>query len=411
MATKRGRGKDSPELDGLIDEIIVDAYGDDEQLWAFRQAFEDNVVVPTEAFVVGEPVTVMTIDYDGNERRGLTARCRRENGSEQVIAACDLIFPEGSAAARYIAAYRTWLGIEPHLQVSLSLTRRRPQKATEDDFDMTRDVELIAVAVKGNTVSCRIAGKERVITLRPAGLWDVAPDEIIMVTPRKQWRYGGHPYLSGEIKTWRLDIPALGLTPLKLKERGMWDPKDHYWGEPDEPIEEWAKPIRSRGPRPEYEMEQVIPGENPDDPDTDPILEAAELRETGDYLGAHRMLMSLLAADLRCLDAHAHLGNFLFDHSPEKAIRHYEVGVRIGELSIGEGFDGVLHWGHINNQPFLRCMHGYGLCLSHLGRHKEAEKVFTRMLWLNPTDNQGCALPAWQGQRKEGAHYDLNTAR
>src|SRR3989304_1321874 len=110
MATKRGRGKESPELDGLIDEIIVDADGDDEQLWAFRQAFEDNVVLPAEAFVVGEPVTVVTIDYDGNERRGLTARCRREEGSEQEIATCDLIFPEGSVGARYVAAYRKWLG-------------------------------------------------------------------------------------------------------------------------------------------------------------------------------------------------------------------------------------------------------------------------------------------------------------
>jgi len=388
MATKRGRGKDSPERDGWIDEILADAYGDDEQLWAFRQAFEDKVVVPAEAFVVGEPVTVLTIDYDGNKRRGLTARCRREEGSEQVIAACDVIFPEGSAAARYMAAYRTWLGIEPHPQGSLSKTRSRPPKATEDDFDMTRDVELIAVAVKGNAVSCRIVGKERVITIRPAGLWDVAPGEIIAVTPRKQWRYGGHPYLSGEIKAWRLDIPTLGLTPLKLKETGMWDPKDHYWGEPDEPIEEWAKPIMSRGPRPEYEMEQVLPGENPDDPDTDPILEAAEQREAGDYLGAHCKLMTLLAADLRCLDAHTHLGNFVFDHSPEKAIRYYEVGVRIGELSLGEGFNGVLHWGHMDNRPFLRCMHGYGLCLWRLGRLKEAEEVFTRMLWLNPTDNQ-----------------------
>jgi len=389
MATKRGRGKDSLELDGWIDEIIADAYGDDEQLWAFRQAFEDNVVVPAEAFVVGERVTVMTIDYDGNERRGLTATCRREEGSDQVIAACDLIFPEGSAGARYVAAYRNWLGIEPHPQVSSILTRRRTPKATEDDFDMTRDVELIAVAVKGNAVSCRIPGKGRVITIRAAGLWDVAPGEIIIVTPRKQWRYGGHPYLSGQIKSWRLDIAALGLISLKLKERGMWDPKDHYWGEPDEPIEEWAKPIMSRGPRPEYEMEQALPGENPDDPDTDPILEAAELREAGDYLGAHRMLMTLLAADLRSLDAHAHLGNFVFAHSPEKAIRHYEVGVRIGELSLGVGFNGVLHWGHIDNRPFLRCVHGYGLCLWRLGRLKEAEEVFTRMLWLNPTDNQG----------------------
>ena len=306
-----------------------------------------------------------------------------------MIAACDVIFPEGSAAARYMAAYRTWLGIEPHPQGSLSRRRRRPPKATEDDLDMTRDVELIAVVVKGNAVSCRMVGKERVLTLRPAGLWDVVPGERIVVTPRKQWRYGGHPYLLGEIKAWRLDIPALGLIPLKLNGTGIWDPKDQYWGEPDEPIEEWAKPIISGGPRPEYEMEQALPGENPDDPDTDPILEAVELREAGDSLGAHRMLMSLLAADLRCLDAHAHLGNHVFDHSPEKAIRHYEVGVRIGEISLGEGFNGVLHWGHIDNRPFLRCVHGYGLCLWHLGWLKEAEEVFTRMLWLNPTDNQG----------------------
>jgi hypothetical protein len=389
MATKRGTGKGPPELDRLIEEIIVDAYDDDEQLWAFRQAFKDNVAMPAEAFVVGEPVMVMTIDYDGNERRGLTARCRREAGSEQVIAACDLIFPEGSTAAQYVVAYRKWLGIEPHPQGSLSKTRRRPQKATEDDIDMMRDVELIAIAVKGNAVSCRLPGKDRVITIRTTRLWDLVPGEIINVAPRKQWRYKGHPYLSGDIKAWHLDIPSLGLIPLKLKERGMWDPKDHYWGEPDEPIEEWAKPIIDRGQRLDYEMEQVLPGEDPDDPDTDPILEAVELKAAGDSLGAERKLMSLLAADLRCLDAHAHLGNFVFDHSPEKAIRHYEVGVRIGNLSLGEGFNGVLHWGHIHNRPFLRCMHGYGLCLSRLGRHKEAEEVFTCMLWLNPTDNQG----------------------
>jgi hypothetical protein len=389
MAIKCGRGKESREPNRLFEEILVDASGDDEQLWAFRQAFEDHVAMPAEALVVGEPVTVMRIDYDGNERRGLTARCRREKGPEQVIAACDLIFPEGSAGGRYVAAYRMWLGIEPHPPVSLSLTVKRPPKATQGDIDMTQEVELIAVAVKENAVSCRIAGKERIITLRPAGSWDVASGEIVRVTPRKQWRYGGHPYLSGEIKSWRLDVAALGLTPLRLKEWGVWDPKDHYWGEPDDPIEEWAKPILSGGPRAEYEMQQVLPGQDPDDPDTDPILEAVELKQAGDSPGAHRVLMGLLAADLRCLDAHAHLGNFVFDHSPEKALRHYEVGVRIGELSLGEGFNSVLHWGCINNRPFLRCMHGYGLCLSRLGRLKEAEEVFTRMLWLNPTDNQG----------------------
>jgi hypothetical protein len=91
----------------------------------------------------------------------------------------------------------------------------------------------------------------------------------------------------------------------------------------------------------------------------------------------------------RRLDAHAHLGNFVFDSGPKVAIRHYEVGVRIGELSLGPDFDGLLPWGHIDNRPFLRCMHGFGLCLWRLERFEEAERIFGRMLWLNPSDNQG----------------------
>ena len=34
--------------EALLDEILTDAYGDDEQLWAIRQAFEDNVKVPAD---------------------------------------------------------------------------------------------------------------------------------------------------------------------------------------------------------------------------------------------------------------------------------------------------------------------------------------------------------------------------
>jgi tetratricopeptide (TPR) repeat protein len=94
-------------------------------------------------------------------------------------------------------------------------------------------------------------------------------------------------------------------------------------------------------------------------------------------------------ADLRCLDAHAHLGNLDFDGRPADALRHYEVGMRIGELSLGKDFEGVLLWGFIDNRPFLRCLHGFGLCLWRMGRFEEALRVFDRMLWLNPSDNQG----------------------
>ncbi len=45
--------------------------------------------------------------------------------------------------------------------------------------------------------------------------------------------------------------------------------------------------------------------------------------------------------------------------------------------------------GLIDNRPFLRCLHGVGLCAWRLGNAREAAAVFRKMLWLIPNDNQG----------------------
>jgi hypothetical protein len=267
--------------------------------------------------------------------------------------------------------------------------------------------------VKESAARCRLLGSERVLTLRATRLWKVAPAEIVGVQPRRQWSYAGHPYLSGEIVSSRLDVGALRLVPLSLEDEGLWDPAEEYWGGEGEPIAEWAKPIVARGPRPAFEMEQVLPGADPDEPDTDPILESNELKDSRDFRGARAALMKLCEADLRCLDAHAHLGNLAFDHSPKEAIRHYEAGVRIGELSLGREFDGVLPWGLVDNRPFLRCMQGFGLCLWRLGRFEEAQAIFDRMLWLNPSDNQGVRFlvgDVRSRQRWEDQHGDTRRA-
>lgn len=99
---------------------------------------------------------------------------------------------------------------------------------------------------------------------------------------------------------------------------------------------------------------------------------------------------------IRCLDAHAHLGNWLFRNaagpqsfSLEKARKHFEIGVKIGEMSFPGDNNIVLPWGRIDNRPFLRCLHGYGLSLWRMGETEEARRQFERMLWFNPSDNQG----------------------
>jgi hypothetical protein len=388
----RGRcDNDFIALDKLIEEITIDAYGDDEKLWAFRQAFEDNVTLPADGFVIGEPVLVIEIDYAGNERLGLTAKCRRKDCSEHAVSASDVVFPKGTSGSLFLAAYRRWLGLEPYPAATQKHAHhKRQHKAADNDLDLSNLVQLVALSVKERVARCRLLGSNRVIILRASRLWDVVPGEIVTIKPRKQWRYAGHPYLSGEIKSTRLDVAELGLVPLRLEELGMWDPKEEYWGEEDEPVDEWAKPIIAYGPRPEFEMEQVLPGADPDgDPFEDSIINSNTLKDNGDPSGAKKILMEICQADLRSLDVHAHLGNFFFDSMPAKAIRHYEVGLRIGELSLGDGFNGVLHWGLIDNRPFLRCMQGYGLCLWRLDQFDAAERVFDRMLWLSPSDNQG----------------------
>jgi hypothetical protein len=390
MSRHRQARPTESDLRAMLEEILIDAQGDDEQLRAFRRAFEEGVVLPADAFVVGEPLTVVEVAYDGNERRGLTARCRRVDGSQHVVSVADVRFREGGDAFQHVAAYRKCIGLHPFPNDEPPAAGRAKQhKATAYDLDLTGPVDLVVLSVKESAARCRLLGSDRVITLRSGGLWKVFPGEIVTVRPRKQWRYAGHPYLSGDIEGVRLEVAALGLVPLRLEDYGMWDPDEEYWGEEDDPLEEWERTIIARGPRPAYEMEQVLPGADPDDPDTDPIIESNELKDAGDPWGARKMLMEMLAGDLRCLDAHAHLGNLVFDDHPEEALRHYEVGVRIGELSLPEGFDGLLPWGLIDNRPFLRCMHGYGLCLWRLDRFAEAERLFDRILWLNPSDNQG----------------------
>lgn len=369
----------------------------DERMRAFQQAFADRVELPTSASVLDEPVTVVEIAYDGNARRGLTARCRTSHGREHVIALADVRFPEGGEAARLVARHRAWLGLDTAPGAPILTTHASATPGGVDgDIDLSRPVELVVLSVKDVAARCRLLSADRTITLRSSGLWNVVPGEIVTVRPRKAWCYAGHPYLSGDIEDMRFAVAALGLVPLRLESCGTWDPADEYWGEEGDTIDDWAQTIIARGPRPEFEMEQVLPGADPNDPDIDPIIESNDLKDAGDHAGARRILMALIETDLRCLDAHAHLGNLVFDHSPAEAIRHYEVGVQIGQLSLGEDFNGVLSWGLVDNRPFLRCMKGYGLCLWRLGRRDKAARVFDRTLWMNPGDNQGIRflLPA-----------------
>ena len=103
----------SRALSEPIESIVVDAYGTDEQLVAFPAAFSEEVRVPRAATVLDIPVEIVRFDVEGDERRGLVARCGREAKPAGVVSLADVRFEPGTIAAWLHAAYRSRLGLAP----------------------------------------------------------------------------------------------------------------------------------------------------------------------------------------------------------------------------------------------------------------------------------------------------------
>ena len=161
------------DLDELIEDITTDAYGGAEQLWAFRKAFEDNIALPTEGFVIGTPVRVLAFDFDGNERRGLTARCRGADGRTHNASAADLSMAPGSGGARYVAAYRKWMGLTAYPPVSTSTPGKSRDAGESGGLDATGPVEVVVLSLKHKAARCRVVRGGGEITLRATRLWDL----------------------------------------------------------------------------------------------------------------------------------------------------------------------------------------------------------------------------------------------
>ncbi len=255
-------------------------------------------------------------------------------------------------------------------------------------------IELVALAVKKTATRCRTLNAHIPITLRKVRLW--VEGEILTVRPEKLWRFKNTNYMSGRVESSRIDIPALNLEPLRLNDPFPWNPEEEYWGEEPDPTDKYFEEIKEFGRRTSYEMQQILPFEDSEDPFDDPITLANDLYQSGRFDEAFSWMEKILVEDLRCLDVHAHLGNWDFHNAGGSesffmmtAIKHFEVGVRIGELSLPQDENIVLPWGRLDNRPFLRCLHGYALSLWRMGEVKEARRQHERMLWLNPSDNQG----------------------
>jgi hypothetical protein len=107
MKIKRDEVGKRKRLEALIEEACVDAYNESEQATGFYTWIDENVTFPFPAQVIGESVTVMSVDFD-REGEALEAICRRK-GREYRVALEQIAWEgEGPVGAERIEAYRLW---------------------------------------------------------------------------------------------------------------------------------------------------------------------------------------------------------------------------------------------------------------------------------------------------------------
>ncbi len=94
------------KLKRLIDEAVVDAYGEEEQVGGFLTMMEEHLDLPFSTKVLGVDVVVENVDMtcDGQ----IVAACRRGK-TRQKVEILDLPLPTPApAGTEWIAAYRYW---------------------------------------------------------------------------------------------------------------------------------------------------------------------------------------------------------------------------------------------------------------------------------------------------------------
>lgn len=101
-------------------------------------------------------------------------------------------------------------------------------------------------------------------------------------------------------------------------------------------------------------------------------------------------LEKLLVREPEFIDGHAHLAFAWYEQGkPKKALDAALAGLGVANRLLPESFRGHVEWGHLENRPYLRAIHGAVLAYVRLRRHREAAMLIEKMLACNPNDNQG----------------------
>lgn len=98
------------QLDALIEELTIDCYNDEEQETGFQVGAEEALVPGERARLAGHEFEVRAVIHGPDERTGLCACVRGQDGKTHNVALSDLELADESELGTVVAAYRRWLG-------------------------------------------------------------------------------------------------------------------------------------------------------------------------------------------------------------------------------------------------------------------------------------------------------------
>lgn len=106
LKKSRTKPPSNAKLDQMIEEAIVDANGESEQMTGFYTMLDDNLAVPFQTVMLDVEVTVERVDVTDDDQ--IVAVCARGK-SRQRVPILDLPLPDPPPdGAEWIDAFRRW---------------------------------------------------------------------------------------------------------------------------------------------------------------------------------------------------------------------------------------------------------------------------------------------------------------
>ena len=95
------------KLSEMVHYAMQDAYGPNEQAWAWQCVVEDRLALPFETMIFGAKVAVVAIDVTNDN--AVVAVCKRGR-ERRTIPLADLPLPRPTPeGAEWVTAYKRWL--------------------------------------------------------------------------------------------------------------------------------------------------------------------------------------------------------------------------------------------------------------------------------------------------------------